>query len=81
MYWPKCSQYIQEINSIFGMFMQSCFMLTLQETQCIHDFMNIPKLNLLLIFSFYYKYLFIIKETKIFLYIICKRINEFGGIM
>ena len=32
-------------------------MLTLQETRSIHDSMNIPKLNLLLIFTFYYKYL------------------------
>ena len=32
-------------------------MLTLQETQSIHDSMNIPKMNLLLIFTFYYKYI------------------------
>ena len=29
----------------------------LQETRSIHDSMNIQKLNLLLIFTFYYKYL------------------------
>ena len=31
--------------------------LTLQETRSIHDSMNIPKMNLLLIFTFYNKYL------------------------
>ena len=35
----------------------SVFTLTLQETRSIHDSMNIQKLNLLLIFTFYYKYL------------------------
>ena len=33
------------------------FALTLQDTQSIHDSINIPKLNILLIFTFYYKYL------------------------
>ena len=32
-------------------------MLTLQEARSIHDSMSIPKLNLLLIITFYYKYL------------------------
>ena len=43
------------MNSNFGMFMES--LITLQETQSIHDSMNIPELNILLIFTFYYKYL------------------------
>ena len=33
--------------------LQSGFTLTLQETRSIHDSMNIPKMNLLLIFIFY----------------------------
>ena len=32
-------------------------MLPLQETRSIHDSINIPKINLLLIFTFHYKYL------------------------
>ena len=32
------------------------FMLTLQETRSIHHSMNIPKIEFLLIFTFYYKY-------------------------
>ena len=32
-------------------------MLTLQETQRIHDSVNVPKLDLSLIFAFYYKFL------------------------
>ena len=47
-------------------------MLTLQETRCIHDSMNIKKLNVLLIFTFYYKY---IKHKKIF---IIRKFNSFG---
>ena len=43
------------MNSNFGMFMESW--ITLQETRSIHDSMHIPKLNILLIFTFYYKYL------------------------
>ena len=35
----------------------SGFTLTLQETKSIHDSMNIPKIELLLIFTFYYKYI------------------------
>ena len=31
-------------------------MLTLQETRSNHDFMNRPKMNLLLILTFYYTY-------------------------
>ena len=57
-----------EINSIFwsvhgimntsDLLQSKCgFMLTLKETQSIHDSMNRPKLNLLHIFTFYYKYL------------------------
>ena len=41
----RCRKVILEMNSIFGMFMES---LTLQDTISIHDSMNIPKLNLLL---------------------------------
>ena len=32
---------------------------TLQETWCVHDSISRPKLNLLLMFTFYYEYLFI----------------------
>ena len=54
------------MNSIFGMFIESrilrvsCkvgFKLHLQETRSIHDSMHIQKMNLLLIFEIYYKYL------------------------
>ena len=38
-------------------------MLTLQETRSIHDSMNFPKMNVLLIFTFYYKYLKYIKKN------------------
>ena len=60
--------------------------LTLQETRSIHDSMNRPKLNLLLIFTFYYKYLiYIIKfifnlGNKTVLYLICNHINGFVGV-
>ena len=33
------------------------FTLTLQKTRSIHGSMNIPNINLLLVFTFYYKYL------------------------
>ena len=33
------------------------FTFTLQETQSIHDSMNIPKLEFIALFTFYYKYL------------------------
>ena len=33
------------------------FTLTLQKTRSIHDSMNIPNINFLLVFTFYYKYL------------------------
>ena len=58
--------FIKEMNLNFGIFMKSCilrvscnlgFTLPLQETRSIHDSMNRPKWNILLIFTFYYKYL------------------------
>ena len=49
------------MNLIFGMFMESSIFRvsckTLQDTRSIHDSMNIQKLNLLLAFTSYYKYL------------------------
>ena len=60
--------------------------LTLQETRSIHDSMNRPKLNSLLIFTFDYKYLkyrklFIINENKqVFLLLLCNRINGLVGV-
>ena len=53
-------------------------MLTLLENLSIHDSMDRPKLNLLLIFTFYYNYLkydfYYNLGNKRVLYLICKRI-------
>ena len=55
----------------------------LQDTQSIHDSMNIPKLNLLLIFTFYYKYLkyrnYFDLGNKTVLDLICHCINGLDG--
>ena len=45
------------MNSIFGMFIFLGFTLTLQETQSIHDSMNIPKIEFIAYIYIYYKYL------------------------
>ena len=46
------------------------FILTLQETRSIHDFMNIPKIEFIayiyILFYIYYIKLFLIKELKQF---------------
>ena len=59
------------------------FTLHLQETRSIHDSINFYELNLLLIFTFYYKYLkyrnYVSFRKKAFLYLICNRINGFVG--
>ena len=54
----------------------------LQETRSIHNSMNRPKLNLFLIFTFYYKYLKIEKigNKTVFFYLICNRNNGFVGV-
>ena len=63
-----CCKYIYEMNLILWKFMDTSgllqskwsskvFTLALQKTQSIHDSITDQKLNLLLIFSFYYNYL------------------------
>ena len=58
-------------------------MFTLQDAQSIHDSLSRPKINVLLIFTFYYKYLFIYKlgnETAF--YLKCSKcINGFDGVL
>ena len=61
------------------------FTLTLQEIRSIRDSMNIPKLNLLLIFTFYYKYLKYKKNVynlgiKTVLHLKYNRINGLVGV-
>ena len=55
--------------------------LQMQETQRIRDSMNIPKLNVLLIFTFYYKYLKFKNNynlgNKTVLHLICNCIDSF----
>ena len=57
-------------------------MFTLQEAQSIHDSLSRPKINVLLLFTFHYKYLFIYNlgnETAF--YLKCNRINGFDGVL
>ena len=61
------------------------YTLTLQETRSIHDSMNILKIELLLIFTFYYRYLKYKKNIfnlgiKTVLYLKCNRINSLVGV-
>ena len=53
----------------------------MQETRCVHDSMNKPKLKLLRhIFTVYYKYHYT-EIIKTVLYLICNRIvNDFVGV-
>ena len=61
-------------------------MLTLKETRNIHDSMNRAKIKyiLLLISTFYYKYLiyrnYLYSGNKTVLYLICNHINGFVGV-
>ena len=48
---------VHGIMNISGLLQSKGFTLTLQETRSIHDSMNITKMNLLLILTFYHRYL------------------------
>ena len=57
------------------------FMLTLQEARSIHDSINISKkMNLLLIFTFYYKYIEFIYNLGNHSYVFHKVINGCRGL-
>ena len=58
-------------------------MLTLQETQSIHDSMNLPKIEFITyLFTFYYKFLESIYDLgdKTILFLIFNRIYGFVGV-